>query len=226
MSKYTTLLFDLDNTLLDFTKAEFLCIKELFKRHGLPNDDQSVKRYSEINDDYWKAFERGEIKAEQIYTGRFDTFAKEKGVKADSKKLAKDYLFLLSQCAIEVENCQKVLVYCKQKGYDICVITNGIAYNQHSRVEKSCIKNYISHLFISEELGSKKPEKEFFDRVLQEICEKDKSKILVIGDSPSSDILGAKNAGLDSCLIKEEEGMLLCEPTYRIKKLYEIVNII
>lgn len=226
MSKYRFLLFDLDNTLLDFTGAEFVCIKELFTRHGLPNDDDSVKRYSQINDSYWKAFERGEIKAEEIYTGRFETFAKEKGVKADSKKLAEDYLGLLGNCAIEMKDCKRVLSHCRKRGCEIAVITNGIACNQHSRVAKSCIKDYISHLFISEELGSKKPEAEFFEKVFEKLSEKDKSKVLVVGDSVSSDILGAKNAGLDSCLITKEKGALIYEPTYRIESLSEIINII
>ena len=226
MSKYTALLFDLDNTLLDFTGAEFLCIKELFTRHNLPNDDESVRLYSKINDDYWKAFERGEIKAEEIYTGRFETFGKEKGVRVDSKKLASDYLSLLSRCAIEMTGCEKVLSYFKKAGKELAVITNGIAYNQRSRIGLCSIKNYISHLFISEELGSKKPEKLFFDRVFEKLYEKDKSKILVIGDSVSSDILGAKNAGLDSCLITKEKGGLSAEPTYRIEKLEDLIDLI
>lgn len=226
MSKYTTLLFDLDNTLLDFTAAEFISIKELFTRHGMPNNDGSVKRYSQINDDYWKAFERGEIKAEEIYTGRFDTFAKEKGFVADSAALARDYLALLSECAIEVDGCRQVLSHFKEKGCEIAVITNGIAYNQRNRIQRCCIKDYISDLFISEELGSKKPEKLFFDKVLERLDQKDKSKILVIGDSLSSDILGAKNAGLDSCLITKEKGELSCRPTYVIEKLTDLINII
>lgn len=226
MSRYTTLLFDLDNTLLDFTKAEFICIKELFARHSLPNDDASVVRYSQINDLYWKAFERGEIEAEEIYTGRFDTFAREKGIVADSEKLAKDYLALLSQCPIEAEGCESVLSNARKKGYDISVITNGIACNQRSRINLCCIKDYITDVFISEELLSKKPEKLFFDRVFEKLPEKSKSRILVIGDSLSSDIKGAKNAGLDSCLLTTEKGDLPVEPTYRIEKLTDLMNII
>ena len=226
MRKYTTLLFDLDNTLLDFTGAEFICIKELFTRHGLPNDDDSVRLYSKINDSYWKAFERGEIKAEEIYTGRFDTFGKEKGVRVDSARLAKDYLALLSCCAIEKEYCEDLLSYCKEKGYEISVVTNGIAYNQRSRIERCCIKDYITHLFISEEIGSKKPAREYFEKVFEKIGEKDKSKILVIGDSVTSDILGAFNAGLDSCLLTAEKGNLGIEPTYRIESLKDLVNIL
>lgn len=222
MKKYTTLLFDLDNTLLDFTKAEYLCIRELFKINSLPYDDKAVNLYSEINDRYWKAYERGEIKAEGIYVNRFVTFGQEMGVEVDGEALFAGYSKLLSKCTVKKPYCDEILDYCKDKGYDIAITTNGLAFNQHSRIKLSGIINYISHTFISEELGAQKPEKAFFDRVLSKICEKDKSKVLVIGDSVTSDIKGAVNAGFDSCFIGEKD----CEATYKIKNLEELKNII
>ncbi|MBE6728934.1 MAG: noncanonical pyrimidine nucleotidase, YjjG family [Ruminococcaceae bacterium] len=222
MNKYTTLLFDLDNTLLDFYKSEYLCIKELFKINGLPFDDEAVNLYSEINDGYWKKYERGEIKAEGIYENRFIDFLNEIGVQYDSKKLLHGYPKLLSKSAVKMPYCDEILLYCKNKGYDMAVITNGLAFNQHSRIKISGIKDYISNTFISEELGAQKPEKAFFDRVLEKTKEKDKSKILVIGDSVTSDIKGAFNAGIDSCFIGDKD----CEATYKIKQLKELKNII
>lgn len=222
MKRYTTLLFDLDNTLLDFTKAEYLCIKELFKINSLPHDDNAVKLYSEINDRYWKAYERGEIKAEGIYVNRFITFGQEMGVKVDGDKLFSGYSALLSKCTVKKPFCDEILDYCKAKGYDIAITTNGLAFNQHSRIKLSGIINYISHTFISEELGAQKPEKAFFNKVFEIVNEKDKSKVLVIGDSVTSDIAGAINAGIDSCFIGDKE----CNATYKIKNLKELMNII
>lgn len=222
MKKYTTLLFDLDNTLLDFTRAEYLCIKELFRINSLPCDDKAINLYSEINDRYWKAYERGEIKAEGIYVNRFITFGKEMGIEVNGQELFKGYSKLLSKCTVKKPYCDEILCYCKNKGYDIAIITNGLAFNQHSRIKLSGIINYISHTFISEELGAQKPEKAFFDGVLGVIDEKDKSKVLVIGDSVTSDISGAVNAGLDSCFIGQKD----CEATYKIKNLKELEQII
>ncbi|MEE0945911.1 MAG: YjjG family noncanonical pyrimidine nucleotidase [Acutalibacteraceae bacterium] len=222
MCKYTTLLFDLDNTLLDFTRSEFVCIQKLFCEEGLPCDDRAVHRYSQINDMYWKAFERGEIEAREIYTGRFETLAKEYGITVDASALAKGYLQKLSKCVIKMPYCDEILRYCKEKGYKMAVITNGIPENQHSRVELSGICRYISHLFISEEIGAPKPDKAFFDRVFAEIEEKDKSKILIIGDSPTSDIKGAVNVGVDSCFV----GKFCSEATYMVKNLAELREIL
>ena len=222
MGKYKTLLFDLDNTLLDFFRAEYLSIKQLFKNHNLPSDDQNVALYSRINDYHWKAFERGEITANQIYKGRFECFGKEVGIPVDPDVLDRDYMKLLSQCAVKMPYCDEILDYCKQKGYSMAVITNGNAYNQHCRMKISGIEKYVTHLIISEEIGAQKPEKAFFDKALSLIEEKDKSKILVIGDSITSDINGAINAGLDSCYIGEGE----CNATYKIKNLEELKTII
>lgn len=222
MKKYTTLLFDLDNTLLDFSLAERLCVKEVFKANNLPYDDAAANLYSEVNDGYWKAYERGEIKAQDIYVNRFITFGERIGVKVDGEKLFAGYTSLLSKCCVKKPCCDEILEYCKENGYDVSVVTNGIAYNQRNRIKLSGIINYISHIFISEELGAQKPEKAFFDRALDILEEKDKSKILVIGDSVTSDIAGAINAGIDSCFIGEEA----CLSTYKIKNLKELTNII
>ncbi|MEE0839839.1 MAG: YjjG family noncanonical pyrimidine nucleotidase [Acutalibacteraceae bacterium] len=222
MSKYTTLLFDLDNTLLDFTRSEYVCIQKLFNENGLPSDDAAVKRYSEINDMYWKAFERGEIKAEQIYTGRFETFAAEKKIVLNPEALSSGYLKKLSSCVIKMPYCDEILSYCKEKGYTLAVITNGIPSCQRGRIGLSGIDNYISHLFISQEIGDPKPEAAFFDKVFEEIEEKDKSKILVIGDSPTSDIKGAINVGIDSCFV----GQHCSQATYTVKNLNELKTIL
>ncbi len=222
MSKYTTLLFDLDNTLLDFTRSEYICIQELFRESGLPCDDASVKRYSEINDMYWKVFERGEIEAEEIYTGRFDTLSAEKGIPMDSAALAKGYLEKLSGCIMKMPYCDEILSYCKEKGYTLAVITNGIPKCQRGRIGLSGIDRYISHLFVSQEIGVPKPEAAFFQKVFEGIEEKDKSKILVIGDSPTSDIKGAVNVGVDSCFV----GKACSQATYTVKNLNELKTIL
>lgn len=222
MKKYTTLLFDLDNTLLDFSLAERICVKKVFEQNNLPSDDDAADLYSLVNDGYWKAYERGEIKAEDIYVNRFITFGEKIGIKVDGEKLFKEYTLLLSKCSVKKPFCDEILEYCKQNGYDISIITNGIAYNQRSRISLSGIINYISHIFISEELGAQKPEKAFFDRALENLKEKDKTKILVIGDSVTSDIAGAINTGLDSCFLGEKD----CNATYKIMELKELINII
>ena len=80
----------------------------------------------------------------------------------------------------------------------IYIITNGAVVNAQGRVNTTGLNQYISEMFVSESMSYSKPSKEYFDIVLNKIAEPEENCI-VIGDSLSSDMLGAKNAGLTSC---------------------------
>ena len=80
------------------------------------------------------------------------------------------------------------------------IITNGIAEVQHGRIEDSMTGKYFERIFISEEIGSSKPAPEFFSHVLATLGMQP-DDCIVIGDSESSDIQGAVNAGIDSIYI-------------------------
>lgn len=69
---------------------------------------------------------------------------------------------------------------------------------QRGRFHRSAVRDCFPFLFISEELGYQKPQREFFDEVLREMSIPDPGRAVVVGDSLAADILGAINAGLDS----------------------------
>lgn len=226
MCKYTTLLMDLDNTLLDFYKSEKESIRSVFLELNLDSSDFALQLYSDINDSFWKRFERGEIAISEIYVGRFKEFLKQTNQTADPEFINKRYFHYLSQSVFKLPYYNEIIDYLQSKDYKIYIITNGAASNQHSRIKISGLDKIIKGLFISEEMGAQKPEKAFFDIVFKNIPEKDKSKILVIGDSISSDILGGINAGVDTCLINEKPAPENVTPTYKINNLLELKNIL
>lgn len=196
--KYTTLLFDADNTLLDFDKAENEALKKVMNDYRLTVTEENCKKYSAINDALWKKFEKGEIEKSDIKSTRFREFFEFMGVtgKYDPLKVNDTYLSYLREGGYTVEGAEVLCKSLKKKGYDIYIITNGIAATQAKRLSLSGLLPYIDEVFVSEAIGFQKPKKEYFDYVLSNIKEKDKSKILVIGDSLSSDIKGAENAEL------------------------------
>ena len=196
--KYTTLLFDLDNTLLDFNKAEENAIMKIMERYGIEPTKENAAVYSAINDRKWKALERKEITRERLLVERFEDFFREKGVTADCEKVNIEYREFLSQGRFPIDGALEV---CKEltKCFDMHLITNGTKAVQDGRLNGTELRGCFDRVFVSEEVGFVKPEKEFFDFVLSNISEKDKRKILIIGDSLSSDIAGAVNSGLDSC---------------------------
>lgn len=206
--KYTTLLFDADNTLLDFDKAENEALKSVMAIYNLPATEENCRKYSEINDGLWKRFEKGEIEKAEIKSTRFREFFRYLGVTEnfDPLQVNEKYLSFLKEGGYTVEGASELCRSLTEKGYSIYIITNGIALTQARRLEKSGLLPYISDVFVSETVGVPKPKKEYFDYVLQSITEKDTSKILVIGDSLTSDIKGAENAGLDYIWYNHRKG--------------------
>lgn len=197
--KYTTILFDADNTLLDFDKDEDEALKKVMRDYHLPITEENCNEYKKINSALWKRFEKGEITKMDIKTTRFKTFLGFMGITEgfDAFEVNEAYLAYLTQGGNTIDGAVEVCKALKEKGYDLYIVTNGIANTQANRLKRSGLLPCFSKVFVSETVGFQKPMKEFFHSVLGGVKEKDKSKIIVIGDSLSSDIKGAQNAGLD-----------------------------
>lgn len=223
--KYTTILFDSDDTLLDFHASEKKAIYEAFEKSGLYFDAEMLKVYSEINQSLWKTLERGEITTDELLVERFARFFERYSYNKDPKEMNDLYFYCLADTDFVIEGARDVLDTLKDK-YELNVITNGVGFIQTSRLAKSNMRKYFKHLFISGEIGANKPSKLFFDHVLNMVSEKDKSKILVVGDSLTSDIKGAVNCGVDSIYIGDESKIADIKPTYTVSKISEILNII
>ncbi len=224
--KYTTILFDADNTLLDFDKAERASLIQTMKDYGVPVTDENIAAYVEINKKLWKRLEKKEITKPELKQIRFRTFFESIGFKSDADTLEvnEHYLGLLSGCGYTMNGAEELCRKLKAAGYDLYIVTNGIAKAQAKRLGKSGLLPYISEVFVSETVGNPKPDKRFFDYALERISEKDKSKVIVVGDSLSSDIKGAVNAGLDSIWLNLFGDTLPTDfaPNHTVKDLKEL----
>lgn len=196
--KYKTLLFDADMTLFDFKKSEEVALLQTLEQHGHPTGEDVVRRYSSINDGLWKALEKGQLKREELVVERFRRLFEELGICDDAAQFNKDYMTALSELAILLDGAEELCKILHEK-YRMYIITNGSAVVQHRRFKKSSLLSYFDGYFISEETGSQKPQRAYFDYVRANIPDWDAESTLVIGDSLSSDIQGAINYGLDSC---------------------------
>ncbi|MCQ2478159.1 MAG: YjjG family noncanonical pyrimidine nucleotidase [Clostridia bacterium] len=226
MGKYTTVFLDLDNTLLDFSKSEKHAIRKLLKKNGVKHSNAVISRYAKINQIFWEKFERGEIKKEEIFVGRFKMFLEELGSNISPYLLSDGYFELLPYEHHTVKGAKQILKYLKNKGITVCVTTNGVEKTQKKRISDSKFGKYFDYVFISECVGLQKPEKEYFDFAVNSVGKSDRSEILIVGDSPSSDILGGQNSGIDTCLYNPHNKNYDCGATYTIKRLGDLKKII
>lgn len=190
-----TLLFDLDNTLLDFDKAESNALTKALSDAGIAVTDEMRSRYNQINLAQWKLLEQGKITREEVKTRRFKLLFQEFDIKASIEEVARHYQRYLGQGHYFIEGAEEVLEQLSKK-YRIYVVTNGTLAVQKGRIESSGIKKYVQDIFISEEIGYNKPSIEYFDKCFAQIPDFKKENTVIIGDSLSSDIQGGKNAGI------------------------------
>ena len=198
MKMIKTVFLDIDDTLLDFHRAEALAIRTALSRFGIDPSEENVKRYSQINRACWESFEKGEMSREDVLTTRFEVLFSEMGVNLSPDEAQRIYENELGSYHFYIDGAEEMLkqIY---KDYELYITTNGIKVVQSRRITDSGIGEYFKDIFISEEIGFNKPQKEYFDFIFDKIEGFDKDRSIIVGDSLSSDILGGINAGIKTC---------------------------
>ena len=226
---YKYLFWDIDGTVLDFLASEAYAITELFKRYGLGNcSDEMLKMYSDINIRYWQMLERNELTKKEILVGRFREFFSVIGADVSlAESFNEEYQVALGDYVLFVEGAKEVLL--SQKGkYTLVVVTNGTRVAQEKKLQLSGLKDIFDAVFISECVGAEKPNRAYFDYVFNALGITDKTEVLLIGDSLTSDMKGGINAGIDTCWFNPEHkpNTPALPVVYEIDKLSDLENIV
>lgn len=220
------ILFDADNTVLDFDKSERCALRECLRRRGIPAGREQLLLYHRINDECWKRLERGEIERSALLTERFRTFFAAIGYDGDPAAMQKDYGEALSRKMYRMPYACSVLRALARR-YPLYLVTNGNTKTQHGRLDRNPVRRYFRQVFISEEIGADKPSPLFFDRVFEAIrkegVEAEPGHAFLVGDSPTSDIAGARRYGICTCLYSPSgAGEISCGQDYTISDLREL----
>ena len=201
--KYEVLIFDADDTLYDYSKAEIYALKNLFKDIGIDYNEIYQEIYNEINKKIWEDFEKGLISQKDLKNERFKILFDKLNFKSlDFKNInfGEIYQEHLSNADFLFEESLDIIKKLHKK-YRLAIITNGLLKVQEKRIRKNEIAKYFEEIVISDEVNMRKPNKDIFDYTLNKMQVEDRTKVLMIGDSLTSDILGGINSGIDTCFI-------------------------
>lgn len=185
---------DLDDTILDFRKAEKAALEKTLLKIGVEPTGGILSRYSEINLQQWKRLERGEIDRATVKTGRYRLLFEEYGIDFAANKATHIYEGFLGQGHFFLDGAQDMLESLYGR-YRLYISSNGTYNVQKGRIKSADIAKYFDDIFISELIGANKPSKEFFDKACEKIENFSADETLIVGDSLTSDIQGGKNAG-------------------------------
>lgn len=228
MKRYDYVLFDADNTLFDFDRAEHQALALALEEFSIPCTPETEALYVSINSGLWAMLDRGEASREWLVVERFARLVKELGVEADPAALNRTYLDQLGQQPFLLPGAEEV---CRALGAHctLAILTNGVARAQRGRFERSPLAGLIPHLFISEEVGASKPSPDFFRPVLTALGITDPRRALMVGDNLTTDIGGAAALGLDTAWYRPavpSQSPGTVTPTWTITRLEELIPLV
>lgn len=225
--KYTTLLLDIDNTILDFSASEDIAFRKLLEALNIPYSDELKHHYKEVNHQLWSDYEKGLIKSESIKENRFAKSFEAYGVSMSGLEMDKLYREFLEDNTVLMPNALELLDTIHDT-INLVVVTNGIASSQYKRLENVGIKSRFDWIAISSEIGFTKPSVNFFEPLSQKVDSLVKEKTLIVGDSLTADIQGGLNWGIDTCWYNPKRliNKSGIQPKYEIHDLLDILNLI
>lgn len=206
MRRFTTILWDLDQTILDFNKSMHYALRYSFDKLHLEIDEEKIALYAKINDSYWERLERGEITKEEVLIGRFRTFFERLGItERKPEEIADIYQDALGSVFYFRDEADKLITDLKEQGYKQYIITNGVNRTQANKIRLSGLDKMIDGVFVSELMGYPKPQKEYFDACFEQMKGTARKECILVGDSITSDTQGGINAGITTCWYNPEK---------------------
>ena len=210
------LFLDLDDTILDFKKAEYIAIGKTISDFGVEPTDAVRHRYHEINKWHWEQLELGKLTRAEVLENRFKVLFEEMGVEVDATRVARSYEKNLSQGHWFLPGAEETVDLLSKK-YRLFLASNGTASVQKGRMTSANLYRFFETVFVSQEIGHNKPSREYFDACFATIPGFDREKAMIVGDSLSSDIKGGINAGIKTVWVNPDH-----KPCGDIKPDYEI----
>lgn len=224
---YTTLLFDLDNTLLDSDESLRTAFVQTMAAFGASAGDPYQSAFDRINDVLWEQVERGEISPNVVRTQRFQELVAETDLDADPYAMADHHVAGLGANGDLYEGARTVLDELAQRA-TLGMVTNGIGEVQRTRIDRLELNDYFGSIVISAEVGASKPGTAIFDIAFDQLGNPTKDSVLMIGDSLTSDIQGGVNYGIDTCWYNPSSNSPKHDvtPTHQITSLRELTRFV
>jgi putative hydrolase of the HAD superfamily len=222
---YHWLIFDADNTLFDYNKAEKLALFKTLNDFKIQYDNHSIiDIYHKINHKLWMDFDKGLVKSQaEIKLRRTSELFDALNVERDIEQFADQYLNNLSQNGQLLDNAMKI-IQSLANTHQLIIMTNGMTQVQRPRFAASPLTKYFAHIIISEEIKHSKPAKEIFDHAFNLMENPQKDKVLMIGDNLGSDVQGGINYGIDSVWYNPKKVLTKHQATYEISDLLQFIK--
>ena len=188
-------LIDIDDTVLDFHKCAASAIRKASTRGSVPLPDKVFERFFVLNRGLWDRLQAGEFDLAGLRKIRWNVIFADLGVEADGERFEVFFERALEESAEPVEGARDLLAYLSSR-YRLYAASNAPSGQQEGRLKRAGLLEYFDGVFVSGDLGASKPDPVFFDRLFERLPGLRREECVMLGDSVSADVAGAKAAGL------------------------------
>ena len=217
------LFLDLDDTILDFRKAERIALSKSIRTYGIEPTEEVLARYHTINRWHWEQLEQGLMTRDEVLVGRFGMLFAERKIDVDAAAVARTYEKNLGIGHWFLPGAEEA-VDALSKKYRLFLASNGTASVQQGRMTSANLYRFFEKVFVSQEIGHNKPSKAYFDGCFAQIPDFDPTRAMIVGDSLSSDIQGGINAGIKTCWVNPSHAAAKngIQPDFEIEALHQL----
>jgi 2-haloacid dehalogenase len=225
MFKYTTVLFDLDHTLLDSHASEQAAFAHTMRSVDVEPSPEVFTIYDRVNQALWRQVESGDLSPNDVKVQRFEQLLRELSADGDAAAMGAIFVQGLADHG-ELYAGVRELLDALHGRLRMGLVTNGIGPTQRGRIDRLELGRYFDAVSISGELGVSKPDPQIFDHTLATMQIEDRDDVVMVGDSLPSDIAGATNAGIDSIWFNPN-GVTgeTAAPTHTVASIDELVDL-
>ena len=216
------LFLDLDDTILDFHKAERTALSKTIREFGVEPTEEVLQLYHRINKWHWEQLELGVMTREEILVNRFGVLFAKLGKSVDAASCARVYEHNLSIGHWFLPGAEEAVAALSKK-YRLFLASNGTASVQKGRMTSANLYRFFETVFVSQEIGYNKPSLDYFNACFAGIPGFDREKAIMVGDSLSSDIKGGINAGIRTVWVNpDHKDCGDIRPDYEIESLSQL----
>jgi 2-haloacid dehalogenase len=226
--KYEIIIFDADDTLFDYSKSELFALENAFQEYSIACNSHLHESYKMINQQLWNEYEKGDISLSKLRVERFIRLCNMYSLDVDASQISTTYIKYLGEGSFIIDGATELCNYLLTNGYRLAIISNGIKEVQLSRIQRSELSQVFEQVIVSEDTGYQKPHSGIFDYAFSKLKIQDKDRVMIVGDSISSDIQGGINYGIDTCWFNPSGKINKYDikPHFEIRKLEDLVRVL
>jgi HAD superfamily hydrolase (TIGR02253 family) len=195
--KIKAVIFDLDNTLIDFIKMK----REATKAAAYAMVDAGLTAdRDKLAEHLFNFYLNYDIESDDA----FQKFLIQTYGKLDYRLLAAAVNAYLKEKALRLNpypNVAETLGQIKKRRLKIALITDGLRLKAWMRLNAASLDKYFDAVVTFDDTGKKKPAREPFEKALTELAVKPE-ECLMVGDWPEKDMVGARDVGMITCWAK------------------------